>query len=75
MPFLLSGNTVYYHKSKRMVTMKTVPVGVSARHIHLSPAHIDILFGQGYELTTLKALSQPGQYAAQETVTIVWTQR
>lgn len=71
MPFLLSGNTVYYYKSKRMVTMKTVPVGVSARHIHLSPAHIDILFGQGYELTMFKDLSQPGQYAAQETVTIV----
>lgn len=71
MPFLLNGNTVYYHKSQRMDTMKTVPVGVSARHIHLSPAHINILFGQGYELTTFKDLSQPGQFAAQETVFIV----
>ncbi|SDN00538.1 putative phosphotransacetylase [Paenibacillus sp. yr247] len=51
--------------------MKTVPVGVSARHIHLSPAHIEILFGQGFELTHFKDLSQPGQFAAQETVTIV----
>ncbi|MBP1961026.1 phosphate propanoyltransferase [Paenibacillus aceris] len=51
--------------------MKTVPVGVSARHIHLSPAHIEILFGQGYKLNQFKDLSQPGQFAAQETVTIV----
>lgn len=51
--------------------MKTVPVGVSARHIHLSPAHIETLFGQGYELKQFKDLSQPGQFAAQETVTIV----
>ncbi|NQX65845.1 phosphate propanoyltransferase [Paenibacillus alba] len=51
--------------------MKTVPVGVSARHIHVSPEHIEILFGKGYELTNFKDLSQPGQFAAQETVTIV----
>ncbi|MBD0380274.1 phosphate propanoyltransferase [Paenibacillus sedimenti] len=50
--------------------MKTVPVGVSARHIHLSAAHIEILFGKGYQLTSLKDLSQPGQYAANETVAI-----
>lgn len=51
--------------------MKQVPVGVSARHIHLSQEHIDILFGQGYQLTELKPLSQPGQFAAQETVAVV----
>lgn len=47
-----------------------VPVGISNRHIHLSREHLDILFGKDYQLTILKDLSQPGQYAAKEVVTI-----
>jgi putative phosphotransacetylase len=47
-----------------------VPIGVSARHIHLSPEHIEILFGTNYELKQLKPLSQPDQYAAEETVAV-----
>lgn len=50
---------------------KTVPVGVSARHIHLTQEHIEVLFGEGYQLTEFKALSQPGQFAANETVAVV----
>lgn len=49
----------------------TVPVGVSNRHIHLTHEHVEALFGAGYTLTKLKDLSQPGQYACKETLTIV----
>ena len=48
-----------------------IPVGVSNRHIHLSREHVDILFGEGYKLTPIKDLSQPGQYACRELLTIV----
>jgi len=49
----------------------TVPVGISNRHLHLSQEHLEILFGKGHELTPMKPLSQPGQYAAEEVVTLV----
>ncbi|MBQ9761339.1 MAG: phosphate propanoyltransferase [Clostridia bacterium] len=49
----------------------SVPVGVSNRHIHLTREHVEILFGKGYELTKIKDLSQPGQYACKETLTII----
>lgn len=49
----------------------TVPVGVSNRHIHLSTEHVEVLFGKDYQLTPLKELSQPGQFACKEQLTIV----
>lgn len=48
-----------------------IPVGVSNRHIHLTQEHVEILFGAGYQLTPMKDLSQPGQYACKETLTII----
>ena len=48
-----------------------IPVGISNRHIHLTREHVEILFGKGYELTKLKDLSQPGQYACKEQLTLV----
>ena len=51
--------------------MKEVLVETSARHIHLSREAVDVLFGKGYELTNKKDLSQPGQYACAEKLTIV----
>ncbi len=48
-----------------------VPVGVSNRHIHLNKADLETLFGAGYELTPFKDLSQPGQYACKELLTII----
>lgn len=47
-----------------------IPVGVSARHIHLTKEHVEILFGKGYKLTKKKEL-MGGQFAANEMVTIV----
>lgn len=47
-----------------------VPGAASNRHVHLSRRDLDNLFGPGYELTILKNITQPGQYAAKETVTI-----
>ena len=47
-----------------------VPVGISARHVHLCPLNLKKLFGEGYELHPYKDLSQPGQFASQEKVTI-----
>ncbi|GAB2722510.1 phosphate propanoyltransferase [Paenibacillus thermoaerophilus] len=51
--------------------MKQVPIGVSARHIHLSAEHVEALFGPGYQLKPMKPLSQPGQFAAEETVAVI----
>ncbi len=48
-----------------------VPVGVSNRHIHLSQEHVEALFGPGYQLRKQKELKQYGQYAAEETVTLI----
>ena len=48
-----------------------IPVGVSNRHIHLSREELETLFGKGYELTPIKDLSQPGQYACKECLTLI----
>jgi putative phosphotransacetylase len=47
-----------------------VPVEVSARHCHLCQKDLDVLFGKNYELTKIKQLSQPSDFACQETVNI-----
>ena len=46
-------------------------VEISARHLHLSQEHLDILFGAGHQLTNKKDLSQPGQFACAEKVEVV----
>ncbi|HEY4240421.1 MAG TPA: phosphate propanoyltransferase [Kofleriaceae bacterium] len=51
--------------------MKRIPVGVSARHVHLSRRDCDALFGAGYELAKRRAVTQPGQYVTRETVDVI----
>ncbi len=56
-------------------TPGAIPIAVSARHIHLTRAAIDVLFGLDHTLTPLKPLSQPGQYASGEVLDIVGPKR
>lgn len=48
-----------------------IPINISVRHVHLSQEHLEALFGAGYELTRKADLTQPGQYACEESVTVV----
>jgi len=54
---------------------RTVPVALSARHVHLSKEHVEALFGPGYRLRPQAELSQPGQFAAMECVEVVGPRR
>lgn len=56
--------------NKKVEKGYSVPIGVSARHVHLTQADVETLFGKGYTLTKKKEL-MGGQFAANETVTIV----
>ncbi len=53
------------------MTTRKVPAGISARHVHVTQEHLELLFGPGHELTPIKDLTQPGQFAADERVTLV----
>ena len=55
---------------ERLQSGPSIPIGISNRHIHLSRADMDVLFGKGSELTWKQDLKQPGQYACQETVIV-----
>lgn len=50
--------------------MTKVPIEVSARHLHLNRETLDKLFGRGYELNVRRELSQPNEFAAEETVKV-----
>lgn len=50
---------------------RKVPVGISNRHVHVSEEHLAVLFGPGHKLTPIKDLSQPGQFASDETVSLI----
>jgi len=48
-----------------------VPVGISRSHVHVSQKDLEVLFGVGHQLTEKKPLSQPGQFAAEDIVTLI----
>ena len=52
--------------------VERIPIGISARHVHLTQEHVDELFGKGYQLTKKKEL-MGGQFASNELVTLVGT--
>jgi putative phosphotransacetylase len=66
---------VYPRMGKPLPRLASAPnplvVNVSARHCHLTPAAVEALFGPGHQLTPFKWLYQEGQFAAQETVTLI----
>lgn len=66
---------VYQRLGKRLPTPATAPnplvVNVSARHCHLTPQAVEVLFGKGHQLTVHKWLYQEGQFAAKETLTLI----
>lgn len=54
-----------------IILANKIPIALSNKHLHICQEHLEILFGQGYELKKIKDLSQPGQYACDEKVDIV----
>jgi acetate kinase len=50
---------------------KKIPIEVSAHHVHLAREEMDMLFGEGRELTVRSELSQPGQFACEETINLI----
>lgn len=53
------------------MTDKTIPVGISNRHIHISQSDLEQLFGRGAQLTRMRDISQIGQFAANEALDVI----
>lgn len=84
-----SGNSAANHSSGSIPVLRSAPasatkntsprnplvVNISARHVHLTQEHVEILFGRGASLTPEKDLYQDGYYAAKETVAVVGPRR
>jgi len=56
--------------AEAIIQRMTIEIEASGRHVHLSRADVEALFGTGYQLTKVKDLSQPGQFACAERVTL-----
>jgi acetate kinase len=59
------------HPLAARASLSRIPVAVSARHAHLAQATLDQLFGPGYQLRSRTALTQPGQFSAEEVVSLI----
>lgn len=57
--------------TEKFKNLPAIPVAVSAHHVHLTQEAVEQLFGKGYQLKILKNLSQPGGWAAEETVDVI----
>ncbi len=62
-------------EADRVTGDMTIPIAISARHIHLTQEAVETLFGEGHTLTPRNPLSQPGQFACEERLTIVGPKR
>jgi len=60
-----------WERTSRMDDVPAIPVAVSARHVHLVQDSVEALFGSGYHLRKARDLSQPGIWAAEETVDLI----
>jgi len=56
---------------EKLSNLFSIPVEISNHHVHLTRDSLNVLYGKGYELTKLRDLSQPGEFASNEQVTIV----
>ena len=59
------------HRGEQDTAPARIPVAISARHVHLTAATVAALFGAGHALRVHTALAQPGQFAAEDTVTLI----
>lgn len=71
MPAVIAAGLRLIKITEVLIMSKKFIVETSARHVHVTQEHLEILFGKGYELTKKKDLSQPGQFACEERVTVV----
>lgn len=73
-PKLKSAESVSLRRINGHMALET-PIGISVRHVHLCPEHVEILFGKGHSLHVFNELYQKGYYAAQEHVMVVGRKR
>ena len=68
---IAEGTAEVVEQTARIDAPAAIPIAISARHIHLTEEAVETLFGAGHTLTPYKPLSQPGQFACEERLTIV----